>query len=157
MAPCAGARAARPPAHPAACDACAPNPHARRIVSPSFWGGEAELLVLSKLLKTPIQVYLPESQVPRLRAPKHLRCLSAAGRGGRDAVMRPPQRVAAASEPCRPATAWCTGWGRQVRAGLREDPGVRFAVPQDEERGAEEGGEAAVQREQPLRPAAAVK
>lgn len=54
---CSGAPSEAPPA------AHRPAPCAhRRIASPSFWGGEAELLVLSKLLKTPIQVYLPEAQ-----------------------------------------------------------------------------------------------
>eukprot|EP00242_Pyramimonas_sp_CCMP2087_P010188 CAMPEP_0198211268 /NCGR_PEP_ID=MMETSP1445-20131203/22927_1 /TAXON_ID=36898 /ORGANISM="Pyramimonas sp., Strain CCMP2087" /LENGTH=247 /DNA_ID=CAMNT_0043885489 /DNA_START=105 /DNA_END=848 /DNA_ORIENTATION=+ len=38
--------------------------YCKRIQSPSFWGGEAELLVLSKMLKTPIRVYLRNSQGP---------------------------------------------------------------------------------------------
>eukprot|EP00976_Prorocentrum_cordatum_P107587 1194666-Prorocentrum_minimum.AAC.12 len=37
--------------------------YCKRINSPSFWGGEAELLVLSKMLKTPIRVYLRNSKV----------------------------------------------------------------------------------------------
>lgn len=37
--------------------------YCHRIQSPSFWGGEPELLVLSKLLKTPIRVYLPDERV----------------------------------------------------------------------------------------------
>ena len=35
--------------------------YCERIQSPQFWGGEAELLVLSKLLQQPIFVYLKES------------------------------------------------------------------------------------------------
>jgi len=38
------------------------NRYCKRINSPSFWGGEAELLVLSKMLKTPIRVYMRNSQ-----------------------------------------------------------------------------------------------
>ncbi len=33
--------------------------YCKRIQSPSFWGGESELLVLSTMLKQPIRVYLP--------------------------------------------------------------------------------------------------
>ena len=36
--------------------------YCKRIVAPSFWGGEAELLVLTRLLRTPINVYLPEGK-----------------------------------------------------------------------------------------------
>lgn len=34
--------------------------YCKRIMSPSFWGGEPELLVLSKMLQVPIYVYLSE-------------------------------------------------------------------------------------------------
>ena len=34
--------------------------YCKRIVAPTFWGGEPELLVLSKMLKVPIYVYLPK-------------------------------------------------------------------------------------------------
>ena len=33
--------------------------YCRRIQHPGFWGGEAELLVLVTMLKTPVTVYLP--------------------------------------------------------------------------------------------------
>ncbi|XP_050901000.1 OVARIAN TUMOR DOMAIN-containing deubiquitinating enzyme 3 isoform X2 [Lathyrus oleraceus] len=36
--------------------------YCRRIVQPDFWGGESELLVLSKLCKQPIIVYIPEHE-----------------------------------------------------------------------------------------------
>jgi hypothetical protein len=32
--------------------------YCKRIVAPTFWGGEPELLVLSKMLKIPIYIYL---------------------------------------------------------------------------------------------------
>ena len=35
--------------------------YCRRILQPSFWGGEPELLVLSKMLKVPIYVYLAQN------------------------------------------------------------------------------------------------
>ena len=34
-----------------------------RVVRPTFWGGEAELLVLAKILGRPIVVYLPAGRV----------------------------------------------------------------------------------------------
>ncbi|KAK7349949.1 hypothetical protein VNO77_07875 [Canavalia gladiata] len=36
--------------------------YCQRIVRPDFWGGESELLVLSKLCKQPIIVYIPEHE-----------------------------------------------------------------------------------------------
>jgi hypothetical protein len=33
--------------------------YCRRVLSPSFWGGESEALVLVTLLKRPIAVYMP--------------------------------------------------------------------------------------------------
>ena len=36
--------------------------YCRRIQSPTFWGGEPELIVLSQLLKVPIFVYLSNSE-----------------------------------------------------------------------------------------------
>jgi len=36
--------------------------YCERIVQPTFWGGEPELLVLSKMLKVPLFVYLPEDE-----------------------------------------------------------------------------------------------
>ncbi|KAK2378853.1 hypothetical protein P8452_35460 [Trifolium repens] len=36
--------------------------YCRRILQPDFWGGESELLVLSKLCKQPIIVYIPEHE-----------------------------------------------------------------------------------------------
>lgn len=36
--------------------------YCRRIGQPDFWGGESELLVLSKLCKQPIIVYIPEHE-----------------------------------------------------------------------------------------------
>jgi hypothetical protein len=36
--------------------------YCKRILSPTFWGGEPELLVLSQMLKVPIFVYIPSSQ-----------------------------------------------------------------------------------------------
>jgi len=35
------------------------NQYCKRITKTGFWGGEAELLVLSKMLKAPIKVYIP--------------------------------------------------------------------------------------------------
>lgn len=35
--------------------------YCRRVLQPTFWGGEAELLVLSQMLKVPIFVYLSNS------------------------------------------------------------------------------------------------
>lgn len=37
------------------------NRYCHRIKSPDFWGGEAELLVLSRMCSQPIVVYVPES------------------------------------------------------------------------------------------------
>ena len=34
-------------------------------MQPTFWGGEAELLVLSQMLKVPIFVYIPVEQAKR--------------------------------------------------------------------------------------------
>ena len=36
--------------------------YCRRILEPAFWGGEPELLVLSRLIKRPIMVYIHASQ-----------------------------------------------------------------------------------------------
>eukprot|EP00252_Welwitschia_mirabilis_P001607 TRINITY_DN1150_c0_g1_i1.p1 TRINITY_DN1150_c0_g1~~TRINITY_DN1150_c0_g1_i1.p1 ORF type:complete len:147 (-),score=22.52 TRINITY_DN1150_c0_g1_i1:107-547(-) len=36
--------------------------YCRRIGHPTFWGGEAELLVLSKMCSQPIIVYIPETE-----------------------------------------------------------------------------------------------
>lgn len=36
--------------------------YCRRIQSPSFWGGEPEMMVLSQMLKVPIFVYLSDSE-----------------------------------------------------------------------------------------------
>ena len=36
--------------------------YCQRIRTPDFWGGESELLVLSKLCKQPIIVYIPEHE-----------------------------------------------------------------------------------------------
>ncbi|XP_065854263.1 OVARIAN TUMOR DOMAIN-containing deubiquitinating enzyme 3 isoform X6 [Euphorbia lathyris] len=36
--------------------------YCQRIARPDFWGGESELLVLSKLCKQPIIVYIPEHE-----------------------------------------------------------------------------------------------
>jgi len=36
--------------------------YCRRILDPKFWGGEPELLVLSRLIRRPIKVYIPASQ-----------------------------------------------------------------------------------------------
>lgn len=38
------------------------NRYCRRIQHPNFWGGESELLVLSKMCSQPIIVYIPESE-----------------------------------------------------------------------------------------------
>ncbi|XP_014490714.1 OTU domain-containing protein At3g57810 isoform X1 [Vigna radiata var. radiata] len=38
------------------------NRYCQRIARPDFWGGESELLVLSKLCKQPIVVYIPEHE-----------------------------------------------------------------------------------------------
>ncbi|KAK7382577.1 hypothetical protein VNO80_01487 [Phaseolus coccineus] len=38
------------------------NRYCQRIVRPDFWGGESELLVLSKLCNQPIIVYIPEHE-----------------------------------------------------------------------------------------------
>ena len=41
-------------------------PHyCRRIVQPTFWGGEPEMLVLSKMLQVPIYVYLSTQEAGR--------------------------------------------------------------------------------------------
>ncbi|KAL5991586.1 hypothetical protein ACLOJK_012495 [Asimina triloba] len=37
--------------------------YCQRIERPDFWGGESELLVLSKLLSQPIVVYIPEHEI----------------------------------------------------------------------------------------------
>eukprot|EP00873_Tetraselmis_striata_P023347 jgi/Tetstr1/443611/TSEL_031610.t1 len=37
--------------------------YCQRLESPSFWGGEPELLVLSKMLKVPLVVYMPEDEM----------------------------------------------------------------------------------------------
>ncbi|KAM6574348.1 hypothetical protein CsatA_022675 [Cannabis sativa] len=39
--------------------------YCQRIGRPDFWGGESELLVLSKLIRQPITVYLPEHEHTR--------------------------------------------------------------------------------------------
>lgn len=39
--------------------------YCRRILSPTFWGGEPELLVLSKMLSVPIYVYVAKSDAGR--------------------------------------------------------------------------------------------
>jgi len=36
--------------------------YCKRLASPSFWGGEPEMMVLSDMLKVPIYVYLSESE-----------------------------------------------------------------------------------------------
>lgn len=41
------------------------NQYCGRIQHPSFWGGESELLVLSRLYAQPIIVYIPESEARR--------------------------------------------------------------------------------------------
>ena len=48
--------ATHPATHP-----CSPPPrsYCRRIMAPTFWGGEPELLVLSQMLRVPILVYIP--------------------------------------------------------------------------------------------------
>ncbi|XP_027906545.1 uncharacterized protein LOC114166084 isoform X2 [Vigna unguiculata] len=46
------------------------NRYCKRIVRPDFWGGESELLVLSKLCKQPIIVYIPEYEL--MGSPTHL-------------------------------------------------------------------------------------
>ena len=38
--------------------------YCRRIQHPGFWGGEAELLILVTMLKTPVTVYLPRDGGP---------------------------------------------------------------------------------------------
>ncbi|KAJ7961302.1 OTU domain containing protein [Quillaja saponaria] len=40
--------------------------YCQRIIQPDFWGGESELLVLSKLCKQPIIVYIPEREHTRV-------------------------------------------------------------------------------------------
>ena len=37
--------------------------YCKRIVEPSFWGGEAELLVISRMLKQPIKVYMKNKKL----------------------------------------------------------------------------------------------
>lgn len=37
--------------------------YCKRLLSPSFWGGEPELLVLADILKRPIIVYIPAAKV----------------------------------------------------------------------------------------------
>jgi len=39
------------------------NEYCKRLQSPTFWGGSAELLVLTALLRTPVTVYLQPSNV----------------------------------------------------------------------------------------------
>ncbi|KAH9325575.1 hypothetical protein KI387_005753, partial [Taxus chinensis] len=36
--------------------------YCQRVEHPNFWGGESELLVLSKMCSQPIIVYIPESE-----------------------------------------------------------------------------------------------
>lgn len=50
-----------PAAHPAP---TAPplRSYCRRIMAPTFWGGEPELLVLSQMLRVPILVYVPSRE-----------------------------------------------------------------------------------------------
>ncbi|KAL2608458.1 hypothetical protein R1flu_027031 [Riccia fluitans] len=38
------------------------NRYCKRIVNPTFWGGESELLVLSRMCSQPIIVYIPEAE-----------------------------------------------------------------------------------------------
>jgi hypothetical protein len=35
------------------------------MLKPNFWGGEVELVVMSKMLAVPIYVYVPESEAQR--------------------------------------------------------------------------------------------
>lgn len=42
--------------------------YCKRILSPTFWGGEPELLVLSQMLKVPIFVYIPGKEAGRYGA-----------------------------------------------------------------------------------------
>jgi len=51
----------RPAVKSAEVDAPLPQ-YCTRIQSPTFWGGEPELLALSQMLKTPIFVYLSEAE-----------------------------------------------------------------------------------------------
>ena len=46
--------------------------YCKRIVQPTFWGGEVELLVLSQMLKVPIFVYVTAKEANRCDQP---RCL----------------------------------------------------------------------------------
>lgn len=39
--------------------------YCKRLKSPTFWGGEPELVVLSSLLKTPVHIYKSESEYGR--------------------------------------------------------------------------------------------
>ncbi|KAH7288989.1 hypothetical protein KP509_31G052500 [Ceratopteris richardii] len=43
------------------------NQYCRRIRYPDFWGGESELLVLSRLYQQPVIVYIPEHEMRGLR------------------------------------------------------------------------------------------
>ena len=46
-----------------------PCSYCRRILSPTFWGGEPELLVLSQMLHVPIKVYISAREAGRWVAP----------------------------------------------------------------------------------------
>ena len=37
--------------------------YCQRLLKPSFWGGEPELLVLAKIVRRPIVVYIPAAKV----------------------------------------------------------------------------------------------
>ena len=49
-----------PPARSAPCGS-----YCRRIMAPTFWGGEPELLVLSQMLRVPIAVYISAQEAGR--------------------------------------------------------------------------------------------
>jgi hypothetical protein len=59
--------------------------YCKRLQNPKFWGGEAELLVLAKMLKAAIKVYIRNPQARALPAHPPMpspRCVAAGARRG---------------------------------------------------------------------------
>ena len=64
--------------------------YCRKIMAPTFWGGEPELLILSKMLKVPIYVYLAQGSTGYAPIQKYGEKYSKAGK---DWSKRRPVRI----------------------------------------------------------------